>query len=230
MGSAWHRGVIGILASRVVDKTGRPALVITHEDGLAYGSGRSVSGFHLLDALTAVDGEGEERLFARFGGHAHAVGFSLASGRVGELRERMVRYAAERQDPGEEVEEVRCDAEVRLGDLTEEFLVALEQMGPFGTGNAEPVFVSRGVRLSAALKVIKERHLRVMVEDVVDGKSFGGMAWSRRTDWAAMAEQGGWSRGDLMDLAFRLRRNWHPTYGGWELEIVGIHPSAAAGA
>ena len=151
MGSAWHRGVIGILASRVVDKTGRPALVITHEDGLAYGSGRSVSGFHLLDALTAVDGEGEERLFARFGGHAHAVGFSLASGRVGELRERMVRYAAERQDAGEVVEEVGCDAEVRLGDLTEEFLAALEQMGPFGTGNAEPVFVSsRGEAVGGA--------------------------------------------------------------------------------
>ena len=225
MGSAWHRGVIGILASRVVDKTQRPALVITHEDGLAYGSGRSVSGFHLLDALTAVDTEGAERLFARFGGHAHAVGFSLASGRVGELRERIVRYATERQDADEVLETLDCDAEVRLGDLTEEFLAALEQMGPFGIGNAEPVFISRGVRLSAALKVIKERHLRVTVEDVTDGKSFGGMAWSRRTDWAAMAQKGGWSRGDLVDLAYRLRRNWHPTYGGWELEIVGIRPA-----
>ena len=230
MASAWHRGVIGILASRVVDKTGRPALVITHEDGLAYGSGRSVSGFHLLDALTAVDREGEERLFARFGGHAHAVGFSLASGRVGELRERMVRYATERQDVGDVAEELACDAEVRLGDLTEEFLAALEQMGPFGTGNPEPVFISRGVRLSAALKVIKERHLRVTVEDVTDGKSFGGMAWSRRTDWAAVAQDEGWSKGDLMDLAYRLRRNWHPTYGGWELEIVGIRPSVGVGA
>jgi single-stranded-DNA-specific exonuclease len=230
MGSAWHRGVIGILASRVVDKTRRPALVITHEDGLAYGSGRSVSGFHLLDALTAVDGEGVERLFARFGGHAHAVGFSLASGRVGELRERIVRYTAERQDADEVVETLECDAEVRLGDLSEEFLGTLEQMGPFGTGNAEPVLVSRGVRLSAALKVIKERHLRVTVEDVTDGMSFGGMAWSRRTDWAAMAQAGGWSRGDLVDLAYRLRRNWHPTYGGWELEIVGIRPSVAGGA
>ncbi len=229
-GSAWHRGVIGILASRVVDKTARPALVITHEDGQAYGSGRSVRGFHLLDALTAVDGEGEERLFARFGGHAHAVGFSLASGRVGELRERMVRYAAERQDTGEVVEGLGCDMEVRLGDLTEEFLAALEQMGPFGTGNAEPVLVSRGVRLAAALKVVKERHLRVTVEDVEDGKSFGGMAWSRRTDWAAKAQEGGWSRGDLMDLAFRLHRNWHPTYGGWEMEIVGIRTSVAVGA
>jgi len=222
--------VIGILASRVVDKTGRPALVITHEDGLAYGSGRSVRGFHLLDALTAVDGEGAEKLFARFGGHAHAVGFSLASGRVGELRERMVRYATERQDVGDVAEELACDAEVRLGDLTEEFLAALEQMGPFGTGNPEPVFISRGVRLSAALKVIKERHLRVTVEDVTDGKSFGGMAWSRRTDWAAMAEEGGWSRGDLVDLAYRLWRNWHPTYGGWELEIVGIRPAVGVGA
>jgi len=230
MGSAWHRGVIGILASRVVDKTGRPALVITHEDGLAYGSGRSVSGFHLLDALTAVDREGAEKLFARFGGHAHAVGFSLASGRVGELRERMVRYATERQDMGEVAEELACDAEVRLGDLTEEFLAAVEQMGPFGTGNPEPVFISRGVRLSAALKVIKERHLRVTVEDVADGKSFGGMAWSRRTDWAALAQEGGWSRGDLVDLAYRLRRNWHPTYGGWELEIVGIRPAVGVGA
>jgi single-stranded-DNA-specific exonuclease len=226
-GARWHRGVIGILASRVVDKTGRPALVITHEDGQAYGSGRSVSGFHLLDALTSVDGEGEERLFARFGGHAHAVGFSLASGRVGELRERMVRYAATAQDGAEVVEELACDAEVRLGELTEEFLAALEQMGPFGNGNAEPAFVSRGVRLSMALKVIKERHLRVTVEDVTDGAHFGGMAWSRRTDWAAMAQDEGWSRGDLMDVAYRLRRNWHPTYGGWELEIVGIRPSAA---
>jgi single-stranded-DNA-specific exonuclease len=154
-GLAWHRGVIGILASRVVDKTGRPALVVTHEDGQAYGSGRSVSGFHLLDALTHVDGEGEERLFSRFGGHAHAVGFSLASGRVGELRERIVRYAAVCQDGAEVVEELACDAEVRLGELTEEFLAALEQMGPFGNRNAEPVFVSRGVRLSMALKVIR---------------------------------------------------------------------------
>jgi len=225
LGSAWHRGVIGILASRVVDKMGRPALVITHEDDLAYGSGRSVSGFHLLEALTAVDREGEERLFARFGGHAHAVGFSLASERVGELRERMVRYATERKDAGEVGETLECDAEVRLGELTEEFLAAVEQMGPFGIGNAEPVFVSRGVRLSTALKVIKERHLRVVVEDVTDGKSFGGMAWSRRTDWAAMAQEGGWSCGDLLDLAYRLRRNWHPTYGGWELEIVGIRRS-----
>jgi single-stranded-DNA-specific exonuclease len=226
-GPQWHRGVIGILASRVVDRTERPALVLTHEDGQAYGSGRSVSGFHLLDALTAVDSANTEKLFSRFGGHAHAVGFSLPSKSVDELRKRMVQYAAQHQEVAEAVEELECDAEVRLGELTAAFFAALEQMGPFGNGNAEPVFITKGVRLATDLRIIKERHLRLAVEDAEDGVRFGGMAWSRQTDWAAMAQNEGWSRGDLMDLAYRVRKNWHPDFGGWELEIVGIRPSAA---
>jgi single-stranded-DNA-specific exonuclease len=226
-GLEWHRGVIGILASRVVDRTTRPALVITHEDGQAYGSGRSVKGFHLLDALTAVNAAGTKPLFTRFGGHAHAVGFSLPSASVAELRLRMERYAAEQRGTEEIAEELDCDAEVRLGELTPQFLVALEQLGPFGNGNAEPVFVSKGVRLATALKVIKERHLRLSVEDASDGARFGGMAWSRRTDWAAMAQSDGWAQGDLMDLAYRLRRNWHPDFGGWELEVVAMRASIA---
>jgi len=220
-GAAWHRGVIGILASRVVDRTGRPALVITHEDGQAYGSGRSVSGFHLLDALTAVQAEEVEPLLTRFGGHAHAVGFSLPSERVGELRARLVRYASERR--GEEIAAaLDCDAEVRLGELTPDFLGSLEQLGPFGNGNPEPIFISRGVRLASALKVVKERHLRLAVEDADDGARFGGMAWSRRTDWAALAGSEAWAQGDLLDLAYRLRRNWHPDFGGWELEVIAV--------
>jgi len=220
-GAAWHRGVIGILASRVVDRTGRPALVITHEDGQAYGSGRSVSGFHLLDALTAVQAEDVEPLLTRFGGHAHAVGFSLPSDRVGELRARLVRYASERR--GEEIAAaLDCDAEVRLGELTPDFLGSLEQLGPFGNGNPEPIFISRGVRLASALKVVKERHLRLAVEDADDGARFGGMAWSRRTDWAALAGSEAWAQGDLLDLAYRLRRNWHPDFGGWELEVIAV--------
>jgi single-stranded-DNA-specific exonuclease len=226
-GSQWHRGIIGILASRVVDRTGRPALVLTHEDGQAYGSGRSVSGFHLLNALTAVDSVDTERLFSRFGGHAHAVGFSLPSGLVSELRNRMVQYASEWQDGAEVVEKLECDAEVRLGEFTASFFAALEQMGPFGNGNAEPVFISKGVKLATDLRVVKERHLRLAVEDTEDGARFGGMAWSRQTDWAAMARDEGWSRGDLVDLAYCVRKNWHPDYGGWELEVIGIRPSAA---
>jgi single-stranded-DNA-specific exonuclease len=219
----WHRGVVGILASRVVDRTGRPALVMTHEDGQAHGSGRSVAGFHLLDALTAVHGEGDEGLFTRFGGHAHAVGFSLPSERVAELRSRMELYAKSRAVDEEAVAEtMECDAEIRLGEITPEFLRALELLGPFGSGNPEPMWVSYGVRLAAAVKVVKERHLRLSVEDGEDGARFGGMAWSRRSNWAARAQKDGWAQGDMMDLAYRLRHNRHADFGGWELEVLGL--------
>lgn len=221
-GKSWHRGVIGILASRVVDRTAKPAVVVTHEDGVAYGSGRSVRGFHLLDAITAAHGDGTEPLFLRFGGHAYAVGFSMRSDRVSDLRERLVRIATTAQDGREIMEDLEFDAELRLGELTADFLAALEQLGPFGHGNAEPVFVSRGIRLASAPRVIKERHLRLAVEDAADGTRFGGMAWSRRTDWAAMARTEGWAQGHFLDLAYRMRRNWHPDFGGWELEVVAI--------
>lgn len=228
----WHRGVIGILASRVVDRTGRPALVIAHEDGNAYGSGRSVPGFHLLDALTAADSlsdvseaPGEDRLFSRFGGHAHAVGFSLPSPRVPALRDRMIRQTLAVGFQASAAEIVECDAELRLTEITADFLSTLEQMGPFGQGNPEPVFVSFGVCLTAPPKIIKDRHLRLGVEDPETGACFGGMAWSRRTDWAARAQAESWSQGDRLDLAFRMHRNWHPDFGGWELEIVAIRRS-----
>ncbi|HEY5214395.1 MAG TPA: single-stranded-DNA-specific exonuclease RecJ [Acidobacteriaceae bacterium] len=227
-GTAWHRGVIGILASRVVDRTARPAIVLTHEDGFAFGSGRSVSGFHLLNAITTVHEQSAEPLFSRFGGHAHAVGFSMPSGRVAELRERLVKLAAEHRDGTLVVEELECDSEVRLNELTPIFLTALEDLGPFGIGNTEPVFLSRGVRLATALKVIKDRHLRLTVEDVPSGVRFGGMVWSRRTDWAAVAQREAWAPGDRLDLAYRLRRNWHPDFGGWELEVVGIRSALSS--
>jgi len=223
----WHRGVIGILASRVVDKTGRPALVLAHEDGVAYGSGRSVAGFHLLDALSAIHAEAGDKLFTRFGGHAHAVGFALPSERVDTLRARITRHAA-LHGPGDPLgDPLDCDAELKLSEITPSFLQALEQLGPFGIGNPEPLFTTKCVRLASALKVIQERHLRVSVEDTADGARFGGMAWSRRTDWAARAQQESWAQGDLLDIAYRLRRNWHPDFGGWELEVVAMRASAA---
>ena len=224
--ASWHRGVVGILASRVVDRTGRPALVMTHEDGEAYGSGRSVKGFHLLDALTSV--HAPDDLFSRFGGHAHAVGFSLPSSRVEELRARMHLYAKSRAIDEEATEKMECDAELHLGEITPDLLAALELLGPFGNGNAEPLFISRGVRLKAALKVVKERHLRLSVEDAADGAAFGGMAWSRKSDWAAEANKQGWAQGDLLDLGYRLRRNWHPDFGGWELEVVAMRSAVSS--
>jgi single-stranded-DNA-specific exonuclease len=225
--AAWHRGVIGILASRVVDRTGRPALVLAHEEGQAYGSGRSIAGFHLLGALTAADTSQPEKLFTRFGGHAHAVGFSLPSTSVAELRTRMASQAQHILAGDLVIPDVECDAELRLADLTPDFLTWLERLGPFGIGNQEPLFLSHGLRLTAPLKVIKDRHLRVSVEDADAGAKFGGMAWSRRTNWAESAQSWGLVPGALVDLAYRLRKNRHPDFGGWELEILALRPATS---
>ncbi len=185
-------------------------------------------GFHLLDALTAVQAEGAEPLMTRFGGHAYAVGFSLPSGDVGELRERMQRYAAARPLAEVGEDEMECDIEVRLGEITPAFLDAMERLGPFGNGNAEPVIVTRGVRLAQAVKAVKERHLRLSMEDAEDGTRFGGMAWARRVNWAERAAAEGWSQGDALDIAYKLRRNWHPEFGGWELEVLGMRSAKVA--
>jgi single-stranded-DNA-specific exonuclease len=221
-GEAWHRGVIGILASRVVDRTGRPALVITHEDGVAYGSGRSVAGFHLLDALTAANGAGDGGLLTRFGGHAHAVGFALPSGSVQELRERMARYAEDGAVNLTSVAELEYDAEVGLGEITPAFWSALEQLGPYGMENPEPTLLVRGVRMEKTPRVVKERHLRVSIESPDGDARLGGMAWSRRTHWAELAAIEGWTQGSMMDVVFRLRENRHPDFGGMEMEILGL--------
>src|SRR5271154_662508 len=107
----WHRGVLGILAARVVDRTGRPALILTHEDGHAHGSGRSIEGFHLLDALTAVHGQHNDAdsLFTRFGGHAYAVGFSMPSDRINLLRQRMQFYGSTRLTETMLTPPLQCD-------------------------------------------------------------------------------------------------------------------------
>lgn len=235
-GPGWHRGVVGILASRVVDRTGRPALVLAHENGDAHGSGRSIPGFHLLDALTAVHARHSEdagsALFARFGGHAHAVGFALPSAQVPALRERLAAYAAALVSVRDVADALECDLEIGLGELTPAFLRAMEWLAPFGHGHPEPLLLARNLHLAAPPRVLKEKHLRLAVEDPKSGACFSGVAWShrppRRVNWAELARAESWVQGDRLDLAFRLRRNEHPDFGGWEMEIVAARRAHAA--
>jgi len=216
----WHRGVIGILASRVVDRTGRPALVLTHEAGEAHGSGRSVPSFHLLDALTASHGESDQPLFLRFGGHAHAAGFVLPSERVPVLRDRMQRLAGSTGFPSEPAAPA-FEAEIALADLDRAFLAAYEGLAPFGNGHPEPVFYARELRLCGPLRVIADRHLGLNVAQG-DGRSWRATAWTRRTNWVERARTEAWGPDSRFDLGFRLSRNWHPEYGGWELEVLHL--------
>jgi single-stranded-DNA-specific exonuclease len=228
----FHRGVVGILASRVVERTHRPALVLTHEEtvdasglnaSIAHGSGRSIPGFHLLDALTAAHQQSGNTLFTRFGGHAHAVGFALPSAHVPQLREQLARLAAVQLGLAPVADVLACDLELSFVDITPGLLAAFEQLAPFGLGNPDPLFLTRSARLTAPTHTLNDRHLRLCFEDPDGSARFSGVAWARRTCWADLARQQNWSPGDCFDLAFRLHRNWHPDFGGWELEIVALH-------
>ncbi len=223
-GEGWHRGVIGILASRVVERTNRPAVVIAHEgsgeagngDAEAHGSGRSVPGFHLLRAIESC-----HDLFTRFGGHAHAVGFSLPSVRVPELRERLIRYAAEHLTEASLAPPLVCDARLPLDRITPEIYTALLRLHPTGMDNEDPLFVATGVRLAGQPRILKERHVKLQLATGRGEATIPALGWR----WAERFDSLGAGEGSLLDIAYRLRRNEHPEYGGIELEIEDLRPA-----
>ena len=217
-GDGWHRGIIGILASRIVDQTGKPAIVIAHEDGEAYGSGRSIAGFHLLNAIETC-----HDLFTRFGGHSHAVGFSLPSTRVDDLRERLNTYAAKNIAEEDLGSPLVCHAELPIDGVTAEIYSCLRSLEPYGMDNEEPVFLARGVRLAAPPRYMKERHVRLQLAQNED-RQIGALGWH----WAERVQAMQLAEGTFVDLAYRIRENEHPDFGGLELEIAGIQPAETA--
>jgi len=235
----WHRGVLGILASRVVDRTGRPALILTHADGDAHGSGRSIPGFHLLDALVAANAaDPAQPLFHRFGGHAHAVGFSLPSNRLPLLRARMKAYAAAVLNPSLLVPQLEYDAELAFSGLTVEFEAWIARCAPFGIGNPEPTMLTRKAVLAAPVRVIQEKHICLQLAPWVatpaNANSRGtaappipALGWSRASvNWAAQCATLGLVPGSAIDILYRIRRNTgpyaSPHLGGLELELCAM--------
>ena len=193
-GEQWHRGVIGIVAQRVVERYHRPALVLSVEDGLAVGSGRSIRAFHLLDALTAM-----QELFVRYGGHARAAGFALPADRIAELEMRFEQYARETLDPADLEPTVRVDAEVSGHVIDWTLYEALETLAPFGCGNPTPVLAVRDLRLVVGPRILQEKHLKLRVAR--GPRSFDAIGWG-------MAERGArLVAGQTLDLAFTLDQN-----------------------
>ena len=221
-GDGWHRGVIGILASRVVERTAKPALVVSIEDGVAYGSGRSVDGFQLLNALESV-----ADLFTRFGGHAFAVGFALPAESMPELKRRLRIYAEAHLGTREPEHLLHIHAELPLDRITPVLAGWLRKLEPLGHGNQEPVFVARKVRLLAAPRFLKDRHLCLqLTQDAVsEVTTFGPTSNSIRAvgwDKAQRSTALGLTKGSCIDVAYRIRENDHPLYGGLEVEIADL--------
>lgn len=220
-GDGWHRGVIGIAATRVVERTYRPALVISRENGEGHGSGRSIPGFHLLGALESC-----HQLFTRFGGHAHAVGFSLPCDRIEELRSHLDAYARARLRSEDLVPVLEAESEIELSGITPEVICTVQRMEPFGVGNREPIFVSRRLKVLLPPKVLKEKHAKLRVGQI-NGKvmRFDAMAWRM----AERISSEGILANDIVDLAFTLDENTHPEFGGIELRVCDFRKSLPVG-
>lgn len=167
----WHPGVIGIVASRLVEKYYRPTIMMTTVDGIAKGSARSIVGFDIHRALKRV----EDRLI-QFGGHKYAAGLAVELDRIDEFRKAFNEVVTELMSEEVRTPELRIDAEISLGELTPRFLKILKEFAPYGPGNMRPIFLTRGVELVGLPKIVGKDHLRFRVRhnsNVLDAIGFG---------------------------------------------------------
>jgi len=155
-GQGWHRGVIGIAASKIAEKINRPCVVISIEGEIGHGSARSIEAYHLLNGLTDCSD-----LFEKFGGHSHAAGITIKADRIEEFRRRLNAHAAARLTDEDLQPRIFIDAELPAESITFEFANQLRALEPFGAGNPRPVFLTRNLRVMSEPLVMKEQHLKL---------------------------------------------------------------------
>ena len=213
----WHRGVVGIVANRMVDRLHRPVFVLgrNEEDGMAQGSGRSIPAFDLLAALESMRG-----LFVRFGGHKYAAGVTLDPARVEEFRRRFNAYAAARLRPQDFVPRLDIDAVAELAEIDEAAVADVLALAPFGHGNRAPLFAARAVEVAAAPVIMKEKHLRIVVRQ--RGRGLTLKAWN------LAARAAGFAPGTRLDVAFELEDDPSSAargYPAWSATLRDARPA-----
>ncbi|MEO7265983.1 MAG: single-stranded-DNA-specific exonuclease RecJ [Ferruginibacter sp.] len=166
----WHKGVVGIVASRLIEHYHRPTIVLTESGGLITGSARSVTGFNLYDAIYAC----REHLVA-YGGHFAAAGLSMLPESLDAFTEQFEKVVANTIDEKFLIPEIIIDAEISFKDITQSFFNIIEQMEPFGPGNMKPVFICKNVINTGYSKILKELHIRFVLkhdEIILNGIGF----------------------------------------------------------
>ncbi len=192
-GDGWHRGVIGIVAQRLAERFWRPALVVSVEAGVGLGSGRSIPGFHLLDALDSC-----RELFERYGGHAKAVGFTIPAVRIPELEARLEAYARAQLTQEDLIAVLGVDAQASLPQLDEPLLDILNRFEPCGCANPTPV-LSATATVALAPRVLKEKHLKVRLQS--QGRGLDALGWGMAGRSLQL------QAGQTLEFAFNLQAN-----------------------
>jgi single-stranded-DNA-specific exonuclease len=198
-GERWHRGVIGIVASKLVDAFHRPAIVISTDGDLAHGSCRSIPSFNMLAALESC-----AELMSKFGGHKQAAGLTLETSRIRELRARVNDFADTCLTPDDLRPRLWIDGSLTFRSINEQVVSELSTLAPFGAGNPCPIFRTSRVEIVDGPRLLKERHLKMAFKQ--DGRILRGVAWRASERESFVAEHRA-----AIDLAFSLEND---TYNG----------------
>lgn len=212
-GEGWHRGVVGIVASKLVDAFHRPAIVLSVEEGVAHGSCRSIPAFDILGALERC-----ESLLIRFGGHRQAAGFSIEAARIKELRTAINAVADDVLGPDDLRPRLLIDNDLTFRTITGGVTAGVAGLAPFGAGNPRPVFAARRVEIVDGPRKLKERHLKMALKQ--DGRIFRAVAWraAERHDYLA-------EHRTALDVAFSLDQNQYNGETYTELTLADIRSS-----
>jgi single-stranded-DNA-specific exonuclease len=208
----WHKGVVGIVASRLIEKYYRPTVVLTRSGDLVAGSARSVSGFNLYEAVHAC----REHLLG-YGGHFAAAGMTLLPERVEAFAAKFEEVVSSTIDPGQLVPEQLIDAEVNFPELTPGLHKILVQMEPFGPGNSHPVFLARNARNTGYSKIVKEQHIRFSLRQ--GGALFNGIGFNMAARFLLLQS------GEPIDLLFCLEENIWNDQRTLQLKVVDFRLS-----
>lgn len=205
----WHRGVIGIVAAKLVEMFGRPAIVFSIDGELSYGSCRSVPGLDILDNLEKCS-----ELCVQLGGHRYAAGLTVETCRLEELRTCLNRNLKAAQGSSLQPQELIIDGSLRLSQINEGLMDDLRRMEPFGSGNRRPVFLAEAVKICDGPRQIGEQHLRMTFRQ--EGCRVRGVAW-RVGEERQVYQQ----NGSLIDIVFSLAENHFRSETFIELSIEG---------
>ena len=215
---SWHPGVIGIVASRVVEKLYRPTVLVALDGEGGRGSGRSIPGFHLYDALKAC-----EAYLEQFGGHRYAAGLNIRRDKVEGFRAALNDYASEKLSEDDLKPHLRIDLELPISQATPDLWRFLAHFEPFGQGNPRPVFLARSVELRGKPQVVGEEHLRLKL-DAGGGVTSDAIAFGQAADAEWMDET------SRIDVAFHLRLKEWQGNEYLQAQVLSSRPTEAAWA
>lgn len=211
----WHKGIIGIVASRLTELYYKPSVVLTLSNGLATGSSRSVQGFDVYRAV-----ESARDLLENFGGHTYAVGLSMKEENIPEFTRRFEEYVAANILPNQLTPQLDIDAIINFGQITPEFVSMLRLFNPFGPGNQKPVFCSRNVKDFGTGKLVGKNleHIKLELVDDTSGKVFNGIAFNMARYFDHI------HAGKPFDICYTIEENKHRNAGSTlQLMVKQIH-------